>query len=118
MFDFLKDLYLQASGLDLTQIEKERKEKIESEKADTILLKPKSKKYLFIAGTIFIIINIIGIVIAGSFQNVGLIVKSGLMIGFTVAAILCSLIKRKTTEILCIVFCVVVVLLSVAMPNF
>lgn len=118
MLDFLKDLYLQASGLDLSQIEKERKEKIENEKANTIFLKPKSKKYLFIAGTIFIIIHVIGIVVAEASQDIGSIVKSSVMIGLAVLAMLCSLIKRKTTEIICIVLCVVVVLLSIAIPNF
>lgn len=118
MLDFLKDLYLQASGLDMELIEKERREKIEIEKSKTILIKPKSKKYLVMAGIIFIIIHVFSIIIAEVFHDVTSVIKSSVMIGLAVLILLCSFIKKKSAEILCIVLCDVVILLSVIIPIF
>ena len=37
MFDFMKDLYLEANGFDMEKVREERKKKIEKEKAETII---------------------------------------------------------------------------------
>lgn len=118
MLDFFKDMYLEASGLDMEQVMKERKEKLEIEKAETIILKPKSKRYLIVAGMIFITIHIGGIIISSASRDLGGIIKSVIMITLAVAAMICSMIKNKISEILCVILCVLMVLLSIAISNF
>lgn len=112
MFDFFEDLYLEAIGLDMEQIKKERREKVEKENSETILIKPKSKKYLLFVGSIFIIIHILGIIVSAAAQDAGNIFKSVVMIIFAVVAMICAVMKNKMAEILCIMFCILIMLLS------
>ena len=118
MLDFFKDLYLEASGLDMEQMRKERKEKIEIEKEETIILKPKSKKNLIEVGMIFIVIHILGIVVSVASQDSSGIIKSAVMISLAIVAMICLMIRNKVAEIVSIILCVLVVLLSVAISYF
>lgn len=114
MFDFFKELYLEASGIDMEQIEKESREKLEKEKNNTIILKPKSKKYLLFMGLIFVVIHIFGIVLAVAAHDAASVVKSSIMIGLAVSAMICIPVKSRICEIIGIALCVLVILLSLS----
>ena len=117
MFDFMKDLYLEACGLDLEQVKKERKEKLEIEKAETVIISKKTKKSIIYIGIVFLLIHLMSLALAFAANDLTSIIKSAIMIFLTLITIICFLIKSKSAEFLGILFSVIIVILSFVIPR-
>lgn len=117
MFDFMKDLYLEACGLDMEQVHKERKEKIEKEKAETVLVSKNTKKNIMYIGIVFILIHLMSLVIAFATNDFTSMIKSVIMIFISLITLICFLIKSKSTELFGILLSVIIVILSFVIPH-
>lgn len=116
MFDFFKDMYLAASGLDMEKVREERKEKIELEKNEKIILSKQTKKYMVVFGVVFILIHVLSACAAFMMNDIIALVKSVIMVILALLSIICFLQKTKKAEIGGIVFLILIVLLTFAIP--
>ena len=117
MFDFMKDLYLEACGLDLEQVKKERKEKLEIEKAETAIISKKTKKSIMYMGVVFLLIHFLSLALAITANDLTSIIKSAIMIFLALITMICFLIKSKSAELLGILVSVIIVILSFVIPR-
>lgn len=102
MLDFLRDTYLELSGIDSSLAEKERKEKakLKKEKEKKIIIPKYAKKII----SIFIVLYLISCL--GTFQiilkseNIMLIIRSAVQILDAILVIVFINIKNKKTELI------------------
>lgn len=115
MFDFMKDFYLEINGFDMEKVKEERKQKLEKEKAETIIFKKKTKKYFLIVGAILLIISVLGLA-ASSGQSQAGVIKNTLIILLDVATMICMVIHKKETEVASLIGMVLIALIEFFLP--
>lgn len=116
MLDFFKDMYLEVNGFDMEEVAKEKKEKAEKEKAETIILKKNTKNILFIS--CLIVFGITLVYSASMFwQNdiLGIII-SIVMALLEIATAICLKIKKKKTEIAGIIGVILIAVVIFFLP--
>lgn len=117
MFDFMKDLYLEACGLDLEQVRKERKEKLEIEKAETAIISKKAKKNVIVIGIIFLLIHLMSLTMSFAVKDSVSMIKSAIMIFLTLITMVCFAVRSKAAEFFGILLSAIIVALSFIIPQ-
>lgn len=107
MFDFLKDLYLERSGLDLEKVNEERKRIEEEKKKNRYIFSSGVKKMIIIFGLFYLIISFYGIYTLIKSGNINLIFYKFIVLSIIdICGIINLYVNRKKNEILALI-CVI-----------
>lgn len=118
MFEFFEDLYFELNGYDMEKIRQQKREKIEKERGETVIMKKQTKRIIAIFFLLNLLVCVISLIIAIKMYDVGGIVKNILILITTIITILSLLFKGKSAEITAIIFMAITIILTFAIPSF
>lgn len=111
MLDFIRDIVLEARGIDSDKWHRERLEKEEAKKANVYLLSKKTKIIIFIFGIVYLLIEVINmIVFLESNGSLGLRAKGILLAVIDIIVLICLAQKSKKAEIAAIVLSIIFII--------
>lgn len=98
MFDFFKDLYYEAHGVDSKAIECEKKEKKEKRNEEKIIFSSSQKVIFLFLGLLYLLLFLLNAIVFGV-RGSGALVTHILLCILDIAACTCLMIRTKKTEI-------------------
>lgn len=111
MLDFIRDIVLEARGIDSDKWHRERLEKEEAKKANVYLLSKKTKIIIFVFGIVYLLIEVINmIVFLESNGSLGLRAKGILLAVIDIIVLICLTQKSKKAEIAAIVLSIIFII--------
>lgn len=116
MFDFFEDLYFELNGYDMEKIRQQKKEKLEREKGEIILISKQTKRIIAIFFLLNLLVCVISLIVAIKMYDIGGIIKNVLILITTIITIMALLFKGKSAEVTAIVFMVITIILTFAVP--
>ena len=117
MFDFFRDIALEAIGKDSTEEERKRKEKREQERKKYFIFSRSTKTVVFVFGALYLFMGGISLFanaqitksIVGISANASAFayLKYAILSAVDIAAIICLLTKKKKAEIVALVLVII-----------
>lgn len=108
MLDFIKDIVLEAQGIDTEKVHKEKIKKEEEKRSKYYLLSNRTKIIIFIFGIIYLSMEMMNIIISWEKNGMIFIRAKGIILSFIDIAVLVLLTqKNKKAEILAIILSVI-----------
>lgn len=111
MLDFIRDIVLEARGIDSDKWHRERLEKEEAKKANVYLLSKKTKIIIFAFGIVYLLIEVINIIaFLESNGSLGLRAKGIILSVIDIIVLICLAQKSKKAEIAAIVLSIIFII--------
>lgn len=108
MLDFIKDIVLEAQGIDIEKVHKEKIKKEEEKRSKYYLLSNRTKIIIFIFGIIYLSMEMMNIIISWETNGMIFIRAKGIILSVIDIAVLVLLTqKNKKAEILAIILSVI-----------
>lgn len=113
MFDFFRDIVLEAQGIDSSAAAKERSERQKEEKMlrkkQRIIFSKGAKILIFIFGILYLIVAGFGIVAMKQSMalNVYQLIRSITLISCDIAALICLIVNKKKAEVAALILIIV-----------
>lgn len=105
MFDFLKDMSLEARGINSEAVRELEEEKKRKEKEERVLLPKSFKRLAYVVGGIYLAISWTVLAVThGQIGGVGAVAVSLSLSTIDIAAIVCLILKTKRSEIMALIF--------------
>lgn len=111
MLDFIRDIVLEARGIDSDKWHRERLEKEEAKKANVYLLSKKTKIIIFAFGIVYLLIEVINMIaFLESNGSLGLRAKGIILSVIDIIVLICLAQKSKKAEIAAIVLSIIFII--------
>ena len=111
MLDFIRDIVLEARGIDSDKWHRERLEKEEAKKANVYLLSKKTKIIIFAFGIVYLLIEVINMIAFWeSNGSLGLRAKGIILSVIDIIVLICLAQKNKKAEIAAIVLSIIYII--------
>ena len=108
MFDFFRDIALEASGIDSEAAEKERMKKKKIKRDNRFIFSKSVKIIVFIFGILYLILGAMSMATIGQQTNVVFkIVKFVFLSAVDISALVCLLTRKKKAEIAALVLVII-----------
>lgn len=111
MFDFFRDMILEASGIDSKAAAEERKERKEAAKKERFIFSKGAKVIVYVMGAIYLAVAWIGMaaMIQAGTMDAFRIIRFIFLVGCDIASIICLAIGKKKTEIAALILIILFV---------
>ena len=111
MFDFFKDVYLEARGIDSDVAKAERDARLEEKKKSRFIFSKGGKLIVFAFGIFYLIVSALNISVLKSTGalTAGKILQIIFLSGCDIACLVCLLVGKKKTEIAALILVIVFV---------
>ena len=108
MFDFFRDMALEARGLDSEAAEKERKEKREQKRKDRFVFSGSAKGIVFFFGILYFVVGGFQMSVIKGQENILFpVLKFLFLSAVDIAALVCLLLRKKKAEIAALVLVII-----------